>query len=37
MVGAWVAHCGESVGMKREIEWKAGAIQRKTSMELSTQ
>jgi len=35
MVGAWVAHYGESVGMMREIEWKAGAIQRKISNELT--
>jgi len=37
MVGTWVAHYGESVGMTREIEWKAGAIQQETSKELSPQ
>jgi len=37
MAGAWVVHYGESDGMKREIEWKAGAIQRETSKELSFQ
>jgi hypothetical protein len=34
-VGTWVVHYGESVGVMRESEWKAGAIQQETSQELT--